>query len=55
MVYNNLVATVGPEGRLDGLGNGSAGINVADDSSIFSVVAVVGWLAVYTEQMRGNG
>lgn len=47
MVYDDLVAAIGSEGGLNGLGNRSACVNVADDCSIFGVVAVVGWLAVY--------
>jgi hypothetical protein len=42
VVYDDLVAAIGPEGSLNGLGNGAAGVDVANNSSIFSIVAVVG-------------
>lgn len=46
MIYDDLVAPVRPEGGLNGLSDGAAGIDIANNSSIFGVVAVVGWLAV---------
>jgi hypothetical protein len=48
VVYDDLVAAIGSERRLNGLGNGAAGVDVANNSSIFGVVAVAGWLAVCT-------
>ena len=53
MVYYDLVAAIGTEGGLDGLGNGSAGIDVADDSSIFGVVAGAGWLVGFIQPWWG--
>ena len=55
MIYDNLVAAIGSKRGLNGLGNGPACVNVADDCSIFSIVAVVGWLAVQSRQVRGTG
>lgn len=40
MVYDNLVAAIGTERGLDGRGDGTAGIDVANDGAIFRVVAV---------------
>jgi hypothetical protein len=48
VVYDNLIAAIGSERGLNGLGNGTASVDVANNSAIFSVVAVVGWLAVCT-------
>lgn len=53
VVDDDLVAAIGPERGLNGLGNGPAGVDVANDCSIFGVVAVVGWLAVYTVVVAG--
>ena len=53
MIDDDLVATIGPERGLNGLSNCPAGVDVANDGSIFGVVAVVGWLAVYTVLMAG--
>ena len=44
VVYDDLVAAVGSERGLNGLGNSPAGIDVENNSAILSVVAVVGWL-----------
>lgn len=46
VVYDDLVAAVGSERSLNGLGNSPAGIDVANNSAILSVVAVAGWLVV---------
>lgn len=43
VVDDDLVAAVGAERGLDGLRNGSAGIDVAEDGAIFGVVAVKKW------------
>jgi hypothetical protein len=40
VVDDDLVAAVGTEGCLYGLGDGAASIDVADDGAIFCVVAV---------------
>lgn len=40
MVDDDLVAAVGTERRLDGLGDGLAGLDVANDGSIFSIVTI---------------
>lgn len=53
MIYDNLVAAIGSEGGLNSLGNSAASVNVANDCSIFGVVAVVGWLAGDIRQVRG--
>jgi hypothetical protein len=50
VVYDNLVTAIGSQRGLNGLGNGTAGVDVANNSAIFSVVAVVGWLAVRTKR-----
>jgi hypothetical protein len=42
VVYDDLVAAIGSERGLYGLGNGTASVDVANNSSIFGVVAVVG-------------
>jgi hypothetical protein len=47
VINHDFVTTIGPKRGLDGLGNRPACVNVADNGSIFSVVAVVGWLAIY--------
>jgi len=44
VIYDDLVAAVGSERGLNGLGNSPAGIDVANNSAILSVVAVAGWL-----------
>lgn len=41
VVDDDFVAAVGTQRRLDGFGDGLAGLDVADDGSIFGVVAVV--------------
>jgi len=41
VVDDDLVAAVGTERRLDGLGNGLAGLDVADDGSIFGIVTII--------------
>lgn len=51
MIYDNLVATIGSERRLNGLGDCAAGVDVANNSSIFGVVAVVRWLVVPMMQL----
>ena len=40
MVDDNLVAAIGTQRCLDGLGDSLAGFNVTDDSAIFSIVTV---------------
>lgn len=40
VVDDDLVAAVGTEGGLHGLGDGTAGIDVAEDGAIFGIVAV---------------
>lgn len=40
VVDDDFVAAVGTQRGLDGLGNGLAGFDVADDGSIFGIVAV---------------
>ena len=39
MVDDELVAAVGPEGGLDRLADGSAGVDVADDGAVLGIVA----------------
>jgi hypothetical protein len=41
VVDHDLVAAIWAERRLDGLRNGAAGFDVADDSTIFGIVAVL--------------
>jgi hypothetical protein len=53
VVDDNLVAAIGSERGLNRLGNRPAGIDVANDCSIFGVVAGVGWLALCTVVMAG--
>jgi hypothetical protein len=50
VVDDDLVAAVGAQGSLNGAGDGLAGLDVADNSSILSVVAVSMelWLAGWT-------
>src|SRR5690242_9458458 len=48
VVDDDLIAPKGTKGGLNSLGNRSAGIDVANDGAILSVVAVVGWLAEHT-------
>lgn len=55
MIYDDLVAAIRSERGLNGLGNGPTCVNVANDCSILSIVAVVGWLAVLASQVRGIG
>lgn len=42
MVYNDLVAAIRSEGGLHGRGDCAASIDIANDGSIFSVVAAAG-------------
>jgi hypothetical protein len=51
VVYNDLVAAVRAQRGLHRLGNCAASVDVAYDGAIFGVVAVVGWLGMFT---RGN-
>jgi hypothetical protein len=44
VVYDDFVAAIGSERRLNRLGNGAACVDVANNSAIFGVVAVAGWL-----------
>lgn len=44
VVYDDLVAAVGSERGLNGLGNSPAGIDVANNSAILSVVVLVALL-----------
>lgn len=39
MVYDDLVASIGTQGRLDSRGDRTAGIDIANNSSIFRFVA----------------
>lgn len=52
VVYDNLVAAIGTEGRLDCLRDRPASVDVADNSSIFCIVAGGGWL-VHVESVWG--
>ena len=55
MVDDDLVATVGAEGGLHGLGDGSASIDVANDGAILCVVAKKLLVCVlYIVVWRGN-
>ena len=40
VVDDDLVAAVGTERCLDGLGDGLAGLDIADDGSIFGIVTI---------------
>jgi hypothetical protein len=42
VVYDDLVAAIGSERGLNSLGNRAAGVDVANNSAILCVVAVVG-------------
>ena len=58
VVDDDLVASVWTERGLDGLGNGAAGIDVAEDSSIFGIVTAqvsvgVFW-NIYIEQAMAS-
>ena len=41
VVNDELIPAIGPEGGLDGLADGAAGIDVADYSAVLSVVAIL--------------
>lgn len=46
MVDDNLVAAIRTKRRLDGLGDSLAGLDVADNGTIFSVVAAIIFIAL---------
>ena len=40
MIYDELITAIGPEGGLDGLADGAAGLDVANNSAVFSIVTI---------------